>query len=112
MLQHACLSECLAAVCVHLGTRQIGISISQCTVLGEARLIVHLIKMYRRWGLAKNHLAGQVFKVRLHGEWQPKCLSEECLSGNLQPQIAFANMCLMALKVHATLALDESRTAL
>lgn len=56
MLQHACISESLPAVCVHFGTWQVRISVCQHTVLGKARLIVDFIQMDRRWGLAKDHL--------------------------------------------------------
>ena len=57
MLQHACISESLPAVCVHFGTWQVRISVSQHTILCKAGLVVNFVQMDRRWGLAKNHLA-------------------------------------------------------
>ena len=92
-LQHASFSECLPPLCVHFGARQIGISVSKHTILGEAWLIVHLIQMYWRWSFPKHPLTGEVFKVRLHGERQSKSLCEERLGGNLQQPTQSSQTC-------------------
>lgn len=54
--------------------------------------------MYRRWNFTKHHLTGEVLKVWLHCQWQPKGVCEECLSGDLQQHMQ--NGVLQSMQSH------------
>ena len=87
-----CLSQlAYSPLCVNLGAC-CWLTVSNFALVGKAWLIVDLFLLQRRCFLTKDHLAGQILKVGIHGQRQAKLVCEEVLCGNLQMQRNVSNV--------------------
>jgi len=81
--------------------------------VGKAWLIIYLFLLQGRCFLAKDHLAGKVLKIGIHGQRQAKLVCEEVLCRNLHMQRKY-RQCGVALatQVRRLLANDLAQQVL